>query len=47
MKCNRCRQTINKDDLFGVNIFDAQTGTHVITRWYCRFCARVVGLIVQ
>lgn len=43
--CHRCRIPKQKTELIGANIFDAVTGTHIITRWYCLFCARVVGLL--
>lgn len=45
MNCHKCKQTIAKADMIGANIFDASTGTHIITRWYCIFCADVLGLL--
>lgn len=45
--CNRCKQAFDKPNLLGANIFDASTGIHIITRWYCKFCANTIGLIKQ
>lgn len=46
-KCTRCKQSFDRQDMIGCNIFDASTGTHIKTHWYCHFCAKVLGLIVE
>lgn len=45
MKCHRCKQDKEKSELIGANVFDATTGTHIITHWYCHFCANAIGLL--
>jgi len=43
--CHRCKTRKDKNELVGANIFDALTGTHIITRWLCLPCANTIGLI--
>lgn len=43
--CHKCKAPKEKTDLIGANVFDATTGTHIITRWYCMNCAIVMGLV--
>jgi hypothetical protein len=47
MKCHRCKQEKNKADLVGINVFDATTGMHITTRWYCFFCAKSIGIMSE
>lgn len=44
-KCHRCKVDTPTSDMIGVNVFDALTGMHIITRRYCRFCASTLTLL--
>lgn len=45
MNCHICKQPKERIELVGANIFDASTGSHIITRWLCMTCAVSIGLI--
>lgn len=47
MKCSICLEPKERAELVGANVFDALTGMHIITRWYCRPCAVKSGVLKE